>query len=284
MSSITDLSTLKINYLTNAQYEAALTSNLLNPNELYLTPATPNIYCGSATPSDPNIDIWFDPSSNIDGEFLPAVSSADNGKTLQVNDGDWSVIQPGNYLPDVTSADNGKIARVDNGDWSLQQLSDLIYPIGSVYVSTANVSPASFLGGYWNPIEGRFLLSSSSSYTAGSTGGAATVALNDVKYLPAHTHGEKSLSGYMRFRRYGTSGTGTNIALDVSGIVSKMEETWSGTHALLNIGGVIVSNPKIDRFTIKATHTHSSVGSGTEHENMPPYSVVYMWERVTPPT
>ena len=38
MSSITDLSTLKINYLTNAQYEAALTSNLLNVGQILQIP------------------------------------------------------------------------------------------------------------------------------------------------------------------------------------------------------------------------------------------------------
>ena len=38
MSSTTNLSTLKINYLTDEQYQAALSSNLLNENELYLTP------------------------------------------------------------------------------------------------------------------------------------------------------------------------------------------------------------------------------------------------------
>lgn len=38
MSTTTDLSTLKINYLTQAQYDTALTNNQINANELYFTP------------------------------------------------------------------------------------------------------------------------------------------------------------------------------------------------------------------------------------------------------
>lgn len=38
MATTTDLSTLKINYLTEAQYNVALANNEINANELYLTP------------------------------------------------------------------------------------------------------------------------------------------------------------------------------------------------------------------------------------------------------
>lgn len=38
MSTTTNLSTLKINYLTQAQYDAALANSEINENEIYLTP------------------------------------------------------------------------------------------------------------------------------------------------------------------------------------------------------------------------------------------------------
>ena len=41
MATTTDISTLKINYLTQAQYDTALANNQINANELYLTPAAP---------------------------------------------------------------------------------------------------------------------------------------------------------------------------------------------------------------------------------------------------
>ena len=40
MSSVTDITTLKINYLTQAQYEQAISGGTVNPDELYLTPSS----------------------------------------------------------------------------------------------------------------------------------------------------------------------------------------------------------------------------------------------------
>lgn len=51
---------------------------------------------------------------------------------------------------------------------------DKIYPVGSIYLSTASTDPATFLGGTWSRIQDRFLLGCSSTYPAGTTGGAAT--------------------------------------------------------------------------------------------------------------
>ena len=39
MSTTTNLDTLKINYLTQAQYDTALENNEINENEIYMTPA-----------------------------------------------------------------------------------------------------------------------------------------------------------------------------------------------------------------------------------------------------
>ena len=38
MSTTTDLTTLKINYLTQAQYDAEVSGGTVNANELYMTP------------------------------------------------------------------------------------------------------------------------------------------------------------------------------------------------------------------------------------------------------
>lgn len=79
---------------------------------------------------------------------------------------------------------------VDNNTFLL----DTVYPKGSIYMSTENVSPASFLGGTWNPINNVFLLAQGSSYSAGGTGGEATVGLAEAN-LPGHTHKIPVLSG-----------------------------------------------------------------------------------------
>ena len=44
MATTTTLDTLKINYLTQAQYDAALTAGTINENELYMTPSSGSSY------------------------------------------------------------------------------------------------------------------------------------------------------------------------------------------------------------------------------------------------
>lgn len=41
MATISNLQTLKINYLTQTQYDTALANGEINSNEIYITPATP---------------------------------------------------------------------------------------------------------------------------------------------------------------------------------------------------------------------------------------------------
>ena len=50
------------------------------------------------------------------------------------------------------------------------QLIDLIYPIGSIYMSVTQTSPASFLGGTWTPLEeGKALWTTTTASTGGAT-------------------------------------------------------------------------------------------------------------------
>ena len=70
----------------------------------------------------------------------------------------------------------------------VSDLLNRVYPVGSIYMSAVNISPASFLGGTWQAIEqGRMLMAAGSSWLAGTTGGAAYHALT-VAEMPAHDH------------------------------------------------------------------------------------------------
>ena len=74
------------------------------------------------------------------------------------------------------------------------QVLQAVYPVGSIYCSYGTTSPATLFGfGQWTKIEGRFLLGANATYSLGSTGGSATVALT-VAQLPAHSHGASSAS------------------------------------------------------------------------------------------
>lgn len=65
------------------------------------------------------------------------------------------------------------------------------YPIGAVYMSYVNTSPATMFGGTWEPITDRFLYGSD---TSGDIGGEAMHTLT-VAEMPAHTHQTRGRNG-----------------------------------------------------------------------------------------
>lgn len=73
-------------------------------------------------------------------------------------------------IPDVNDEVTDSIADIATNFTIL----DAIYPVGSIYLSTVSTNPGSFLGGTWNRLQDRFLVGASSTYPAGTTGGAAT--------------------------------------------------------------------------------------------------------------
>ena len=133
------------------------------------------------------------------------------------------------------------------------------YPIGAIYLSTIAGNPSSLLGfGTWTQIEDKFLLAAGSTYDAGDTGGAATVKLSKAN-LPA-------VSGTIAMH---SQGVATNVH-DVTGCFSSGLTNENKYRA----GGSEVSGaPSIGRVNF------SNGGSGTAHNNMPPYLAVYVWKR-----
>ena len=128
-----------------------------------------------------------------------------------------------------------------------------IYKVGAIYISTDSTSPASFLGGTWERIQDKFLLSAGTTYTAGSEGGSATHTLT-VDEIPSHTHPEVIGSNPGNFFEQGT--TADTYSLNIS----------------LSSGAYLYSNYFNE---LRAT------GGGQPHNNMPPYLVVYMWRRIS---
>ncbi len=66
-------------------------------------------------------------------------------------------------------------------------LADLLYPVGSVYISVAQTEPSVLFGGTWEQIKDVFLLSAGDIYANGATGGEAAHTLT-VEEMPSHTH------------------------------------------------------------------------------------------------
>ena len=72
-------------------------------------------------------------------------------------------------------------------------LIDLIYPVGSVYMSFNSTSPTTLFGGEWEQIVDKFLWCTNSS---GETGGEATHTLT-VDEMPSHRHTVEGDTGNM---------------------------------------------------------------------------------------
>ncbi|MGF0108851.1 DUF859 family phage minor structural protein [Clostridium sp. SGI.024] len=174
----------------------------------------------------------------------------------------------------------GKVSEKDKtleiaDSWELEvhgkKLIDYIYPIGSIYLSVNSTSPATLFGGSWTQLKDRFLLGAGSTYSSGATGGAATHKLS-VAEMPSHAHdtpffNNMTNNGEMKSDFIGVFGKGVTAsqALKDTGQTSTMEMWW------INQTNTAEGN--------EWAYLTSAKGSGSAHNNMPPYLVVYMWKR-----
>lgn len=143
-----------------------------------------------------------------------------------------------------------------------RKIIDMIYPVGSVYISVNNVSPQSLFGGSWEQLKDRFMLGAGDTYTAGAMGGEANVALSQDN-IPRMTTSSANKS-YATTRVMGQAGSGTNTTSTRSAAAEA--PTGGASWEFVNISW-------------NSNHSHTVGGNGTAHNNMPPYLVVYIWKR-----
>ena len=157
----------------------------------------------------------------------------------------------------VNGIDTGSTIDIDDEKTSIV---NMIYPVGSIYMSVNSTSPATLFGGTWTQIKDRFLLSAGSTYTAGATGGSATHTLT-VAEMPSHTHTQNAHSHSTRYK-------GFDLSSDKEGyMVLRRNDTDDGYDGTDTDGAV------------STTATNQNTGGGGAHNNMPPYLAVYMWKR-----
>lgn len=88
----------------------------------------------------------------------------------------------------TTTPPSGYEAWVDpSGTDGWGDLLEVIYPVGSIYMSMNSTNPGTWFGGTWERIQDTFLLAAGTTYAAGDTGGEATHTLT-VNEIPSHGH------------------------------------------------------------------------------------------------
>lgn len=215
MATDTKLDSLVINYLTQAQYDNAKREGTLHSNQIYMTPASSSSYT------------------------LPAATSSTLGG-VKLSDSTSS-----------TSSTNGGIAATPAAvKKAIAEAKLAAWPVGSIYITVSNTSPATLFGGTWERISERFLLGASGSYPAGGTGGEF-----------AHTLTQSELPNYSL-----SVTNGSNVIRSKTG-------NSADAYVQTQSGGWGIPNWESKTVTV------ASGGSGKAHNNMPPYLAVNMWKR-----
>ena len=169
--------------------------------------------------------------------------------------------------------DKVKAENLDN-DSLAQVCLNLIYPVGSIYMSVKNASPETFLGGTWVAWgSGRVPVGIDISDTdfngVEKTGGEKTHTLTENE-MPAHKHTgtEQEAQKFniqqdstFETKRYTASFTAETIQT-ASNAVANSNGSFSGS------GEVVVEHG-------------ITVGGGQPHSILQPYITCYMWKRVS---
>jgi microcystin-dependent protein len=154
---------------------------------------------------------------------------------------------------------------------------NIIWPVGSVYTSVLSTNPNTLFGfGTWTAFgAGRTLVGLDAGQTefdtVEETGGAKTHALTTAE-LATHTHvfngtGSATSAGSHSHTIAEATGTGGSA----TGVLTSSNTTATNTETT-------TTEPN-HTHTITVSGTNDNAGSGTAHNNLQPYIVVYFWKR-----
>ena len=164
------------------------------------------------------------------------------------------------------------------------QIFDLVYPVGSIYLSASTVTPDVLFGvGVWEKIEDSFLLTSGNKYSNGSKGGQ-----EKVNYTPKGKNAEIKITAQQLPNRIVYSDrnlTGTPIS-SLSGMewstipVGGDAYFASCTYDIAN-NKTLCGNTSMGMNSLNQTgHGHTFTGTTESITTMPPYLVINAWKRI----
>ncbi len=130
---------------------------------------------------------------------------------------------------------------------AIQPIINMLYPVGSIYISTNGTNPTNYFGGSWERIKGRCLFGLDEDQTEFNTpnkiGGEKTHKLT-VNEMPSHSH-----------------------LHDIENTVASVSGSGAWTPCITGTG-----NPSFNQ-------NSRNTGGDQAHNNLPPYITCYMWKR-----
>lgn len=213
-------------------------------------------------------------------------------------------------------ADAAAVRKLIEESLAAQRAED--YARVKFWASNDPTSPASFIGGTWERVEGEFIMGASSAYPVGTTGGSATHTQTTAE-MPSHNHSgstdsagshshsasTNSAGGHSHSGTTDWAGSHTHDATinsngsstgGSSGLVSssmdygngyynatiKTKSAGSHTHSFSTNG--TGSHSHTVSIGDAGAHTHTvsigSTGSGQAMDILNPYYALYIWVRV----
>ena len=212
---------------------------------------------------------WVDRVSTYPTRRILKDANTEEEITYDISQSEGTVFNDGiqynaNTMNDLEQRIADAFASVET---TMGNILETYYPIGAVYISAVNTSPATLFGGTWTSITGGVLLPANS---AGVTGGSDTVSYTPsgsitftgtinsaLADLPSHTH----------------SANVPRITTSVKSWTGGSDDSFNNvTTTTSSVGG-------------SQGHTHGFSGGGSftgnalTYDNRMPYITVYAWRR-----
>lgn len=155
-----------------------------------------------------------------------AATSATNAKASEEASKNWAEEAKKAANTDTTvsikgaPADAAAVRKLIEESLAAQRAED--YARVKFWASNDPTSPASFIGGTWERVEGEFIMGASSAYPVGTTGGSATHTQTTAE-MPSHSHSGSTGSAGSHSHSASTGSAGSHSHSGTTG--------WAGAHS-----------------------------------------------------